>query len=89
MKTLHFISGVVKKKSSQAEVDFIINVHTQIIPIEVKAGITGRLKSLNMFMGEKQVSRGVRVSQQPFNLTKNILSLPIYMIGELSRLILE
>jgi len=76
-----------EKKSSQAEVDFVINMHTQIIPIEVKAGTTGRLKSLNMFMDEKQVSLGIHVSQQPLSLTKNILSLPLYLIGELPRFV--
>lgn len=75
------------KKSSQAEIDFIITVGSKIIPIEVKAGSTGRLKSLHMFMDEKNIPVGIHVSQNPLSFDKRILSIPLYMIGEIPRLI--
>ena len=34
----------------QAEVDYLIQLDEQIIPIEVKAGISNRLKSLHTFL---------------------------------------
>lgn len=74
-------------QSSTAEVDYIIVVKGQIIPIEVKAGATGRLKSLQVFLAEKNLPLGVRISEQPLKLDKNILSVPLYLIGELERLI--
>lgn len=37
-------------KSSSAEVDYLIQKENQIIPIEVKAGPSGRLKSLHLLM---------------------------------------
>jgi predicted AAA+ superfamily ATPase len=78
-----------EQKSSTAEVDFVTHAHTQIIPIEVKAGSTGRLKSIQIFMEEKQVPLGIHISLQPLGLHKNILSLPLYMIGELQRLVMQ
>lgn len=75
------------RKGSLAEVDYVITVNSRIIPIEVKAGSPGRLKSLHVMMTEKQLPLGVRISQLPLQLEKNILSLPLYMIGELDRLL--
>ncbi len=76
-----------EKRSSMAEVDFIITVDANIIPIEVKAGATGHLKSLKLFMQEKNSLVGVRVSQQLLSYTEKILSIPLYMVGEIPRLI--
>jgi len=74
------------KKGSQAEVDYVISMNGNIIPIEVKSGKTGRLKSLKQFMQEKAVPIGVQISPQPLGFKENILMLPLYMIGELKRL---
>lgn len=78
-----------EQKSSMAEVDFIVTVGSKIIPIEVKAGSTGHLKSLHLLMNEKNLELGVRVSQQPLGITEKILSVPIYMVSEIPRLVLE
>ena len=75
------------KKSSMAEVDFVVALGSQIIPIEVKAGKTGRLKSLQIFMDEKKSTLGIRISQSPLSLDGKVLSLPIYMVGEIERLL--
>ncbi len=47
-------------RSYNAELDFVVALEGQIIPIEVKAGATGSLKSLHQFMGEKQLPLAVR-----------------------------
>jgi predicted AAA+ superfamily ATPase len=77
-----------ENKSSTAEVDFIIAIDQHIIPIEVKAGATGRLRSLQIFMQEKSSPLGARISQLPLSLDteRKILNVPIYMISELTRL---
>ena len=76
-----------EKISSTAEVDYVMPVGSRIIPIEVKAGKTGRLKSLQVFLQEKQTTLGVRISQNRLSYEKNILSIPLYMIAEMERLI--
>ncbi|MCE5319345.1 MAG: ATP-binding protein, partial [Parachlamydia sp.] len=75
------------KKGSEAEVDFLINVSGQIVPIEVKSGQTGKLKSLQQFLTEKNSKIGVKISEAPLKFEKNVLSLPFYMISQLSRLL--
>ena len=75
------------KKGSMAEVDYVINVEADIVPVEVKAGETGKLKSLRLFMKEKKAKLGVRISQEPLSYHDNILSIPFYMIENLKRLV--
>ncbi len=74
-------------KSSQAEIDYVVQIDGKIIPIEVKSGKTGRLKSLQIFLQEKNIPMGVKVSQEPLGKSGNVLSLPLYMVGELKRLV--
>lgn len=76
-----------EEKSSRAEIDFLINVQGKIIPIEVKAGAIGKLRSLKIFMTENKTSIGVRISESPFSLNGPILSIPFYLIEEIPRLI--
>lgn len=75
------------KVGSQAEIDYLFQYQHELIPVEVKAGKTGRLKSLQWFMQEKQSRFGVKVSDQPLNLDRNVLEIPFYLVGELDRLI--
>ncbi len=83
-----------EKKSSQAEIDYVISQQQMIIPIEVKSGKTGTLRSLHLFLQEKQSPLGVRFSTQAPSITEKnnqenyrILSLPLYMVGQVRRLI--
>ncbi len=82
-------------KSSNAEIDYLIQHKNQVIPIEVKSGKSGSMKSLHLFMKEKTLPLAVRInSEPPSEVTVNLehthyqlLSLPFYMIGQLHHLI--
>jgi len=76
-----------EKKGSSAEVDYLIEVGNDIIPLEVKSGATGRLRSLKQFMEEKKSPLGVQLSQAPLSFAEGILSVPLYMISDLPRLV--
>ena len=76
-----------ESKGSQAEVDFVIGHGGMVIPIEVKAGATGTLRSLRQFMLDKKCKVGVRFSQHPLSMVDGILSIPLYMVSELHRLL--
>lgn len=78
-----------EKRGSTAEVDYLTSVQQHIVPIEVKAGKTGTLKSLQLFLNERDLNLGVRISQQTFALEQRVLSIPLYMVGQLPRLIME
>jgi len=74
-------------KSSTAEVDYVLNFDSSIVPVEVKAGKTGRLKSLHLLMKEKKLSTGIRISTHKLRMDDNILSVPFYMINQIARLL--
>ncbi len=76
-------------RSSSAEIDFLVNINQKIVPIEVKSASTGRLKSLRQFMETKEVKLGVKISEAPFSFESNVLTVPFYLVGELSRLIIN
>ncbi len=66
------------KRNSHAEIDYIYQYNNEIIPIEVKAGKTGTLKSLSLFMNENGPPFGVRLSLNHFNAEKGLLSIPLW-----------
>lgn len=75
------------QKSSMAEVDYVIELDGQVLPVEVKAGKTGRLKSLKLFLKEKKTPLGIRVSQENLSFYDQILSVPLYLMEQIPRLV--
>ncbi|OGT25397.1 MAG: hypothetical protein A3I77_03630 [Gammaproteobacteria bacterium RIFCSPLOWO2_02_FULL_42_14] len=75
------------QRNDSAEVDYIMQYQQHILPIEVKAGKTGRLRSLHSFMNTHKSTIGIKISQEPLHFDGKILSLPFYMISELNRII--
>jgi predicted AAA+ superfamily ATPase len=78
-----------EKQSSTAEIDYVFSVDAHIFPIEVKAGSTGRLRSLQLFIEEKSSLFGLKISQKPLAWDKRVLSVPLYLVSELPRLVRE
>jgi predicted AAA+ superfamily ATPase len=90
-------------RSSNAELDFVIGIAGAVIPIEVKAGATGKLKSLHQFMGSKQAPFAIRfdaslpsvnqintvinIGKNRRNVDYQIISLPLYLIERLETII--
>ncbi len=66
------------KRSSQAEVDYICQLNNRIIPIEVKAGKVGTLRSLSLFLKENEAPFGVRLSLNHFNVERGLVSIPLW-----------
>ena len=77
------------EKASQAEVDFVICHKNHIIPIEVKSGSIGFLRSLKSFMIQKKSPLGVRISEQNLSFYDGVLSVPFYLIKMIPKLIDE
>jgi predicted AAA+ superfamily ATPase len=86
--------------SSNAEIDYVIAVGSQIVPIEVKAGKTGSLRSLNQFIYERQLPLGLRFNMDIPSLVNSsgkltngneysfqLISLPLYMVEQAERMI--
>src|SRR3990167_2641695 len=85
-----------EEKNANAEIDYVIQHHNKIIPIEVKSGTTGSLKSLHYFMGLKKLPMAIRINSDSLSKTAvsvkhedkqiqyTLLSLPLYLIGQIS-----
>ncbi len=69
-----------EKLNSNAEVDYLIQEEEKIIPIEVKAGTKGSMQSLHLFLGEKNVEKGIRTSLENFGRYGNIDVYPLYAL---------
>jgi len=89
-------------RAANAEIDFIIQLGGSMVPVEVKAGATGSLKSLHRFVYEKKLKFAIRFDMTPPSLmdvnykltadaknsvvTFKLMSLPLYMVEQLPRL---
>ena len=96
---------VRQAKTSNAEVDYVISEGPLIIPVEVKSGKSGSLKSLQQFVTKKNISLAVRFDLNPPGLqdishqisTGNgiesanykLLSLPLYLVETLPKVLNE
>lgn len=74
------------KKESAAEVDYIVQIGSHIIPLEVKAGATGKLQSIQVFLKEKNSPFGVRICSSKPKKSHPIVTLPFYLVSQLHRL---
>ncbi len=90
----------LREGKNSAEIDYIIQQGSRLIPIEVKAGSTGSLKSLHLFMGLKKLSTAFRINsdlpsqtdvqikdQDGNNVKYTLLSIPFYLLGQIHRLV--
>ena len=89
-------------RSSNAEVDFVLQLGQSIVPVEVKAGKSGSLKSMLQFAHQKQIPVAIRFDLNTPTLQKvkhsirqaadtvevffDFLSLPLYMVEEVERI---
>ena len=92
-----------ENRSNNAEVDYVLGLNGKIIPIEIKAGATGSLKSLHQFMGEKGhdiavrfdtrmpstqiINTQIKQGQQGKDVNYTLLSLPLYLVERLPDLL--
>lgn len=53
-------------KNSQAEIDYVVTMSQKVLPVEIKAGTQGGMKSLWIFMRDKHLTHAVRCSLENF-----------------------
>lgn len=74
-------------RNSNAEIDYVIPYKSIVLPIEVKAGKTGTLRSMHIYLEKYNLSFGVRLSQMYFNKTLPVISIPFYAIKKIPKLL--
>ncbi|MBZ0200871.1 MAG: ATP-binding protein [Ignavibacteriaceae bacterium] len=94
---LHLPSFWIReKKQSSAELDYIINHEGMVIPVEVKSGSYGTLRSLMLFVDAAPHKYAVRVYSGGFSREKQktiagknfvLLNLPFYLVSEIDKYI--
>jgi uncharacterized protein len=88
-----------EKPTSAAEVDYVIPAGGQIVPVEVKAGKSGTLRSVWQFVAEKKATLALRFNTDKpsvldatdtmhdgTRISYRLLSLPLYLIDHAIRL---
>ena len=91
-----------EERGSEAEVDYVIEHGSGIVPVEVKAGSFGGLKSLHALMSDRGWPLAVRFNSAAASVTPvtvktssgktasySLLSLPLYLVEQLPRLLGE
>jgi hypothetical protein len=90
-------------KESNAEVDFVCAFQGKIVPIEVKSGSSGSLKSLHQFVAEKHVPLAIRldtnlprmqrvqtsicIGAEKKTVSYDLISLPLYLVERIPALV--
>jgi predicted AAA+ superfamily ATPase len=94
LSTLNF--WIREKKTSMAEVDYVYPFEGQLIPIEVKSGKDGTLKSLHLFMDQTSHDIAIRFYNAGLHLTEVttpagksflLLSLPYFLASQTKKYI--
>lgn len=94
-----------EEKNANAEVDYLRAREDSIVPVEVRAGTSGSLKSLQVFLADKKRNFAVRLNMDKpsvgsftatiggkggvRDITYTLLSLPLYLAGQVDRLLHE
>lgn len=92
-----------ERRSNNAEVNFVVAAGNHVVPIEVKSGSSGSLKSLHQFVAEKNVKLAVRfdtnrptshrirttvrVGQESVPVDYTLISLPLYLVESLQSIV--
>lgn len=72
--------------NSQAEVDYLVAAGSRVVPIEVKSGASGSLKSLRLFLDSHPNSPfGVRLHGGNALVEDRVVHMPLYAAGSVYR----
>lgn len=87
------------ERNATSEVEYVIAKNARCIPIEVKAGTSGKMKSLRLFLNKKGLTVGIRSSLENFDILelsdtdgggqlqrRTIAILPLYAVWRLPHL---
>ena len=90
---------VREEKNASSELDFLISAGPRLLPVEVKSGSQGSLKSLHQFLRQSRSELGIRIHPGPLRLDPvsvllpdgselryRLLSVPFYLVFRLDEL---
>jgi predicted AAA+ superfamily ATPase len=68
------------KNENTAEVDFVLQINGEVIPLEVKKGLRTKSLSMAMFMKKYNSPYSIRISKKNFGFENQIKSIPLYAV---------
>ncbi len=71
-------------KQGIAEVDYLMQMRSEILPIEVKGGLGTTLRSLHSFLKNHDSPYGIRFSTQNTSLFERVHSYPLYAVSRVA-----
>ena len=74
-------------EKATAEIDFVIQLGTNVIPIEVKASENLQAKSLKTFIEKYKTTKNVRTSMSNYRKEEKLINIPLYSIGNIEKII--
>ena len=103
LEVLHYLSPNIRHdlfywvrqaKNSLAEIDYLLSRDMKVLPLEVKSGVQGGMKSLWDFMRDKKLSQAIRCSLENFgkfdyidskadNAIRHVEIVPLYAISQM------
>ena len=78
LKSRHFSLYYHTVESSTIEIDFLTQCHDRVIPIEVKAEVNVKAKSLHTFINNNPELQGLRFSMLPYKKQDWVINVPLY-----------
>jgi predicted AAA+ superfamily ATPase len=72
-------------RNSNAEVDYVFPQGAIPVPVEIKSGRRGAMQSMHLFMAERKLERGIRLSQENYGEYGTIETIPLYAAGTITR----
>ena len=87
--TEHYVANELKvnryelyywESNGKAELDFIIQKETDIVPIEVKTSTHTKSRSLDLYIKTYNPRYAIRISERNFGFENNIKSVPLYAV---------
>ncbi len=70
----------------EAEVDFVISKNENILPLEVKSGMSRKTKSLRVYAQKYHPDKIYRTSPRNFTIDDDLINLPLYAISRFPEL---
>ncbi len=74
------------KSKNTAEVDFVVQVGSEIVPIEVKSEKNDRAKSLAEYRKKYEPNYSVKTSMKILSGDEKLRNIPLYLISQIEKL---
>ena len=79
-------SSMFVNDRSSCEVNFVVDTGEQIVPVEVKAEVTLRAKSLKTYQEKFSPEVSIRTSMSDYKKEVWLVNLPLYAIDQITQI---